>query len=78
MKIETKYDIRDEVWCMFCGIPEKSTIVSITSRIYRRGNIIDYIVEIRKGLQVDKLESELFSTKEELLKSLYYERRRFN
>ena len=70
MKIETKYNIGDEVWCMFCGIPEKCAIVSITSRIYRRGNITDYIVEIRKGLQVDKLESELFPTKEELLKNL--------
>jgi hypothetical protein len=69
MKIVTKYNIGDEVWCMFCGIPEKCAIVSITSRIYRRGNIVDYIVEIRKGLQVDKLESELFPAKEELLKS---------
>ena len=70
MKIVTKYNIGEEVWCMFCGIPEKCAIVSITSRIYRRGNITDYIVEIRKGLQVDKLESELFPTKEELVKSL--------
>jgi hypothetical protein len=56
---------------MFCGIPEKCAIVSITSRIYRKGNITDYTVEIRNGLQVDKLESALFHTKEELIKSLY-------
>jgi hypothetical protein len=70
MKIETKYDIGQEVWCMFCGIPEKCVIVSITSRIYRKGIITDYTVEIREGLQVDELESNLFPTKEELLKSL--------
>lgn len=70
MKIETKYDIGQKVWCMFCGIPEEGVIVSITSRIYRKGNITDYTVEIRKGLQVEKMESELFHTKEELLKSL--------
>ena len=70
MKIETKYDIGQEVWCMFCGFPKKCAIVSITSRIYRKGNITDYTVDIRKGLQVEKLGSELFPTKEELLKSL--------
>ena len=56
MKIETKYDIGQEVWCMFCGIPEKRAIVSITSRIYRKGNITDYIVEIREDLDNWKLE----------------------
>ena len=70
MKIETKYDIGQKVWCMFCGIPEEGVIVSITSRIYRKVIIADYTVEIRECFQVDVLESELFPTKEELLKSL--------
>ena len=70
MKIETKYDIGQEVWAYWIGQPQKCIIVSITSRVYKIGKVLDYTVENPNGTQFDRLESDLYPTKEELLKSL--------
>lgn len=69
MKIETKYDIGQEVW-FNCFEPVKAIITSITKRKYS----LEYRVEtIGRGCNdfiTDLTENKLFPTKEELLKSL--------
>lgn len=73
MKIETKYNIGDEVWCIYCRI-KKFTIVGVrvTTKDVQKfcikrftETVIEYLVD---GEWVE--ESDLFPTKEELLKSL--------
>lgn len=73
MTIETKYNIGDEVWCVYCPI-KKFTIdgVSVTTKYVKRfcikrftETIIEYLID---GEWVN--ESDLSPTKEELLKSL--------
>lgn len=68
MKIETKYNIGDEVWCMqnnrcICAKVESIRIMThnFTSRIE-----IEYFIEAREWIE----EMGLFPTKEELIKSL--------
>lgn len=63
MKIETKYDIGQEVWFMFQGKVQSGYIMSIT--IYR-----DCVVYNMRANCLSFKESLLFPTKEELLKSL--------
>lgn len=62
MKIETKYDIGQEVWVMTMGKPYCAKITAI--HIDKNGLLynIKYLLA--------KKEEELFPTKEELLKSL--------
>lgn len=65
MTIETKYNIGDEVWFMYRNKVFSGRIVGI----FIRSNGISYkIVSIIKGMWFS--ESNLFPTKEELLKSL--------
>ena len=72
MTIETKYNIGDEVWCLIGGIPIPVVVVSISvvynkyykSIRYKLGEKIDGDITISLG------ESNLYPTKEELLKSL--------
>lgn len=74
MKIETKYNIGNKVWFIYGRSVSKGTIkevlVSLISDEY--GNIntsIDYIV--MTGYIEERVEeNHLFTTKEELLKSL--------
>ena len=69
MKIETKYDIGQEVWALnFFEQPYKGEILSIsTFNMYKKGH--DYVSYYIQGLGSRK-ENECFPTKEELLKSL--------
>ena len=68
MKIETKYNIGDEVWFIFDGKPLNGKIVKISEYTIK--------IEVRFKDGKDYLFSreikgfELFPTKEELLKSL--------
>lgn len=66
MKIETKYNIGQEVWLLIKGKPYKFTITSFK---YEGGNIICGLVDdICRYFELP--ESVIFPTKEELLKSL--------
>ena len=62
MKIETKYDIGQEVWVMSIGRPFCTTIRAI--RIDEIG--LQYILKYISARD----EKDIYSTKEELLKSL--------
>ena len=73
MIIETKYNIGDKVWGLYCRI-KKFTIVGVrvTTKDVQKfcikrftETVIEYLVD---GEWVE--ESQLFPTKEELLKSL--------
>lgn len=70
MKIETKYNIGDEVWFMENNKPTKGIVVKLDIDIARSGDwyIENYKVESH-GLRCEVGQS-LFPTKEELLKSL--------
>ena len=75
MKIVTKYDIGQEVWTILCDEPINCIVEAIKSYSSRivTGRITYYIVPndggtYTYGFNVE--EHELFSTKEELLKSL--------
>lgn len=69
MKIETKYDIGQEVWTLdFYEQPNKGEILSIsTFNMYKKGH--DYVSYYIQNFGSRK-ENEIFLTKEELLKSL--------
>ena len=70
MTIETKYNIGDEVWFMPFGNPKKGVIKTITIGVLGDGDVkLKYFVE-KSGLGYHRFESDLFPTKEELLKSL--------
>lgn len=62
MKIETKYDIGQEVWVMTMGKPYCTTITAV--HIDKNGLLynLKYLLA--------KKEEQIFPTKEELLKSL--------
>ena len=66
MKIETKYNIGDEVWFMFGGKPHKSKVLGI--KVWSQDWYIYCVQQFQSS--GDVLEELLFSTKEELLKSL--------
>jgi hypothetical protein len=66
MTIETKYNIGDEVWGMYCNSPFKYEIDKvIIIQDYREISIQYRVVGCKYFF-----ESEIFPTKEELLKSL--------
>lgn len=66
MKIETKYNIGDKVWCLIKGKPYKVTIASFK---YEGGNLICGLIDdVCRYFELS--EYNLFPTKEELLKSL--------
>lgn len=69
MKIETKYNIGDEVWFMYIGQIQRSTITVIKFHIWDGGHFLRYGM-ICNGYVIDRNEEYLFPTKEELLKSL--------
>lgn len=68
MKIETKYDIGQEVWFFYYGKIFKDIITH--QMIIAIGNQRDYVVIYRTRNFNNLAEYELFPTKEELLKSL--------
>lgn len=66
MKIETKYDVGQEVWCLIKGKPYKVKVICIKyvcNKIY-----YDLLFDSTKVFEL--AEYNLFSNKEELLKSL--------
>lgn len=69
MTIETKYNIGDDVWALdFFKKPNKGEILSVTTlntSVKERDYVSYYIHHIG-----NRLEHEIFSTKEELLNSL--------
>jgi hypothetical protein len=82
MTIETKYNIGDEVWCNYrneeWGSTDKTRVVkgyirAIFISIFDKSELyIKYSVSERMDSRnwFSKLESDIFPTKEELLKSL--------
>lgn len=72
MTIETKYNIGDEVWVEFFMKPTRMVVESIEFRKDENTESIWYfVVNINDRRECyDANESELFPTKEELLKSL--------
>ena len=71
MTIETKYNIGDEVWVKTrtTGV-QKWKIREITIEILKNGKYRELYRIKRKGLYYIAFLSELFPTKEELLKTL--------
>lgn len=72
MKIETKYNIGDEVWVMLCNEPTHCTIegFSITHTKLRRMERYYVVPNDGSVYGFHAMYDELFPTKEELLKSL--------
>ena len=69
MTIETKYNIGDEVQFENRGRHYKAKIGIIKIEAWRGGQLIRYHIN-NNGVAVELREECLFSTKEELLKSL--------
>lgn len=72
MKIETKYDIGQEVWAMLCGEPEFCTIegISITHTKLRRMERYYVVPNDGDVYGFHAMYDEIFPTKEDLLASL--------
>lgn len=72
MQIETKFNVRDEVFVMFNNTIYQSKIHTIDIRIYSEGVIIKYaILTSQEGYSYGNItEDKVFSTKQELLNSL--------
>lgn len=70
MTIETKHNIGDKVWFQTLGINYKAKVMEIRMRVFSDNDIIiNYSLE-RSGYYYERNEDELFSTKDELLKSV--------
>ena len=69
MTIETRYNIGDEVWFRTLGFKVKAKVIGVTINLREDGIIMEYGLE-RKGYYYQRRESDLFPSKEELLKSL--------
>lgn len=68
-KIQTKYDINDEVWTMQSNKPKQFSITCIEVRKTRFGTDILYKCN-SCGDQFDEEDPNWFKTKDELIKSL--------
>lgn len=69
MTIETKYNIGDEVWFAEEGDAICETILGIEVNVYKDKLFIEYLFA-NDSYPFGLNESDLFPTKEELLKSL--------
>jgi hypothetical protein len=69
MTIETKYNVGDEVWIRTLKFNVKARVIGVTINLREDGVIMEYGLE-RKGHYYQRRECDLFTTKEELLKSL--------
>lgn len=68
MEIKTKHNIGDDVWCkIYNGLKVKITAIHIIAT--RSDVTIEYSV-MWNGCAWSRMENELFSTEEEMLKSL--------
>lgn len=70
MKIETKYNIGDEVWFDSLGRITKATICTVRIFLFKDGCIIVRYTLCDGCRTLDRNEHEIFFTKEDLLKSL--------
>ena len=70
MKIETKYNIGDEVWFLSYNSPRKARICVMSIYVQNSSEITILYSLNEKELYWHKNEQDLFATKEELLKSL--------
>ncbi len=71
MTIETKYNIGDEVWLIWENKVYVSFIEDVRVKRNNKNTKIEYMVESMQKKDFGlKKESDLFPTKEELLKSL--------
>lgn len=69
MTTETKYNIGDEVWFILRDKAQQGIILSIT--FYKVGYKVGHYYNVQIGVSHGSFnESDLFRTKEELLKSL--------
>lgn len=69
MKIETKHNIGDDVWCnIYNGIKVKITAIHVIV-LADDNYIIEYSVSMN-GIAWSRMENELFSTKEDLIANL--------
>lgn len=73
MTIETRYDIGDKVWFMYNNSVKCESIIKINALIEKDMNSTNIHITILYHLydyDTSYIESKLFPTKEELLKSL--------
>lgn len=71
MTIKTKYNIGDEVWVAnVFREPIEVKVYGIVAEVKDSNVLIDYYIGVDKNSRVLRKEELLFSTKEELLKSL--------
>lgn len=70
MKIETKYNIGQEVWVNDLGEPHQFYVEEIDIWVDRFRTNISYRLKDNMRISITMLEYGLFPTKEELLKSL--------
>lgn len=65
MTIETKYNVGDEVWCAWGRNIFKGRIIEKNPKLY-----FIRVLYLNNPYILERTESEVFPTKEELLKSL--------
>ena len=81
MEIETKFDVGEDLWFIqdneVCSSPVSCVIVILNQNNREECGEIKNHIQIKYGLGFDSIkylpETEVFESKEELLKSLYYE-----
>lgn len=74
MKIETKYNIEDEVFTMYSDKIVKGRINGIrfikSNNMCSWGDSLTYNLQLERVGYIDRLENKLFKTKEELIANL--------
>lgn len=70
MKIETKYDMGQEVWVIYHDKPTKGIVGRIDTTHIGSFSQILYYLNFGQNVPVIRKECSLFPTKKELLKSL--------
>ena len=70
MTIETNYSIEDEVWFMHKNKATVGNIIKILISILPEGIYITYKIKIGYCTNINRKDTDLFKSKEELLMSL--------
>lgn len=68
MKIETKYNIGDEVWINILGCNEKAKVVTIVCYVCIDGSVLINYQLTAHGVSRFRNESAIFNTKDEIIK----------
>lgn len=75
MKIETKYSKYDKVWVMYKDKPYEGEITGIffvdSCNLCSWRSQLKYCVQIKEIQELEKYEQDVFSSKEDLIKSLF-------